>query len=308
MNGRAHEFLWRNLGIGLVLLSVAAQCHESPNEVIDALTHRIEDGGATAGLLVSRAYEYRAYGEMLSAESDLRAALALDGGNGAAYVSLGQLLVYLGRGEEALRIVDSGLAEVEDRDFRAGLHALGAEAHGLGKSWTRALGEIDLALEVSSGELEWMLLKSWILGELERHDDRVAYVREASEENGSVVLAIELIDALRDAGRYRECLGLIEGYIGKRRWKAEWLLRRAEVFRVMGDGVGMRADAERALDEIADRLSLNNPEAFLYELRAKAMALLEESDPRFTSPEEEEIDIEAVVSVTVLDVELNEKE
>lgn len=298
-------FSGAGLAIVCLVISGTAYAHDSPNDVIDALSHRIEAEGATAALLVSRAYEYRAYGDMESAERDLRGAMALNSANGAAYISLGQLYVYQGKGAEALEVVRAGLSTVDDQEYRGGLHALGAEAHVLGKAWTLALDEIGLALEVSSNDLERIQLKSMILGKSGRHEERVLYLREASNGNSSVVLVIELVDGLRDARRYVECLKLIDGYIEKRRWKAEWILRRAEVFGLMGDDVLMRADAERALDEIVERLRVSKPDEFLYELRARAAGFLEGAGVRSRSADEEDEEDEiAAASAAALDAEV----
>ena len=249
--------------------------HDSPNDVIDALSHRIETDSASVRLLVSRAYEFRAYGDLDAAESDLVAALTMDASDVAACVALGQLYVFRNRYDDALGIVNAGMRHGSSIEDRSGLHGLAAEAH-LGKgSWKAGLLEIDQALNGSPGELEWSLVKSRILSELGLYGERLEFLRNASGRNGSIVLQIELVGALRDVRRFDESIRMIEGYIEKRRWKADWYLRRAEVFVLMKDFGLACADAERALDEIDVRMEMHGVDDELLKVRARAIGILE---------------------------------
>lgn len=276
-----------------------AVAHDSPNDVIDALSHRIEDDGATAELLVSRAYEYRAYGDSKAAEADLSAALSLDPKHGPAYISLGQLYLADGNLGAAGLVIESGLAAVVASQNRAALLALSAEVHGTSGEWVSALDAIESALAVMPGDVDWILLKSRCLGALERHGARVDYLQEISKENSSIVLAIEGVNALRDAGRYAEGLRIVDGYIAERRWKSDWLLRRAEILRAMGDRDGARADGQQALDEIEVRLEENSG-SFLRDEQVRARSFLESlaQSPNASTNSD---DLVGTVSVTVLE-------
>ena len=90
------------------------------------------------------------------------------------------------------------------------------------------------------------------------------------------MLAIELVDALRDAGEFEECLDRINGYIAKRRFKAEWYLRRAEAYRAMKEESNAQADATLALEELQHRMKSTKPAVHLYEDIARAYEFLGE--------------------------------
>ena len=93
-------------------------------------------------------------------------------------------------------------------------------------------------------------------------------------ETGAGVLEIERVEALIDAGQFREALPLIETELNDSRIKSSWLIRRARAQL----GLGKKADAERdlqeALDEIATRLNPTTPDVPLLLDKALSLELL----------------------------------
>ena len=264
----------------MVCLGGVVVAHESPNTKIDELSHRMAAEGPSASLLLERAYEYRALGNRLLAELDLKLALKLEADFSAAYLALGRLYLHDNKSQHSLHVVEEGLSHTVDKAFRAQLHGVEAEAYRQLKKPVLSLASINKALTFSASELNWILLKCAVLKELGRSSERIDTARKAYEMNGSVVLVIEFIDALRDGGEYEECLSRINGYIAKRRYKAEWYLRRAEVHRAMKQEKEVHCDAVRALGELQHRLDASKPAVHLYEDMATAYDLLGDTKAR----------------------------
>lgn len=256
------------------LFSVTVPAHQSPSTRIDELSHTMETEGPSPRFLVERGYEYRAIGESRLAELDLKWALHLEPTFCEAHIGLGRLYLRAEEAEKCLRVVGAGLEHAHDTGLVAQLKALEAQAYVLLNNFEQALASINKALASTPLSFNLVLLKSSLLKELGHPEERIQTVREAYTKNGSVALGIELIDALRDGEAYEECLTRINTYLAKRRYKAEWYLRRAEVYRVMNKDEEARADATRALHELQERLDTSRPAAHLYQDMARAYDLL----------------------------------
>ncbi|MFP6581313.1 MAG: hypothetical protein VCD00_02015 [Candidatus Hydrogenedentota bacterium] len=250
--------------------------HDSPNDVIDALTHRIEEE-AKARLLVDRGLEYRVVGDHLRAEQDLRAALELSPEYVPAYIALAQMFVHREQIHEAFNVIESGLNRTSDVDFCNEFYRLRAESHAIEGDWNSARISVSKISVAGRQDLGCVLLWSRIQNELGEIDARVDDLRKAYSDNSAVVLESELIDALRDAEKFEEALERINSHLGRGRYKAEWLLRRAETYRAMGEYANQHADAEAALEELERRLDRARPNRQLYVERAKARVLLGDS-------------------------------
>ena len=74
--------------LSIVLFAASASAHDSPGDVIHALSHRMAIEGPTARLLAARACEYQSLGNSSSALEDFSGALALQPGFGAALQGL----------------------------------------------------------------------------------------------------------------------------------------------------------------------------------------------------------------------------
>ena len=258
----------------LFVLAGTGWAHESPNSAIDELSHIMATSGPTPELLVERAYEYRSIGELHLAEMDLKFSIHKSPDYDAAYVALAKLYLHDKEPAKALVAVVKGGEYTHDKGVEAHLNALAAECHERMGNPDKALIAISKALVYSDTELNWILTKCRVLKSLGKHKERVQVAHKAFKDNGAVVLGIELIEALCDAEEYDECLERINGYIAKRRFKAEWYLRRAEVYRAMGDVSRMQADGKLAVDELLGRIEATKPAMHLYEDLLRAYTLI----------------------------------
>jgi tetratricopeptide (TPR) repeat protein len=258
----------------LFIFTGTGWAHESPNSAIDKLSHIMATSGPTPELLVERAYEYRSIGELHLAEMDLKFSIYKSPDYDAAYVALAKLYLHDKKPEKALDAVIKGAHYTLDNGVEAHLNALAAECYERMGNTEKALNAISKALLYSDTELNWILTKCRVLKTLDRHKERVQISRKAFKANGAVVLGIELIESLTDAHAYDECLELINGYIAKRRFKAEWYLRRAEVYRAMGDLSRMQADGNLAVVELLGRIESIKPAMHLYEDLLRAYTLV----------------------------------
>ena len=259
--------------IGLILLSGSAIAHDSPNDVIDRLTHQLEHG-VTARLLVDRGLEYRAIGDTQAAEADFRAALALNKHYVPAHLTLAQMFVHEERIDDAVLIIETGLRESRDEDHRDEFLRLRAECEVHEHDWISAIASLDAMNTDLQGDLDTVLLRSAIRVNLNQLTLRVEELRIAFRDNAAVVIELELIEALRDAGLHDESLDRINEHLHNRKFKAEWLLRRAKTYHAMGETASMKTDLEVALVELENRLDVPRPDTQLFTLRDQARDLL----------------------------------
>lgn len=259
--------------IGLILLSSSAIAHDSPNDVIDRLTHQLEHG-VTARLLVDRGLEYRAIGDAERAEADFRAALALNEHYVPAYLTLAQMFVHEERIDEAVLVIETGMGEARGADHRDEFLRLRAECEVHEQDWISAIESLDAMSTDLRTDLDTVLLRSAIRSNLNQLTLRVEELRAAFRDNAAVVIELELIEALRDAGLHGESLDRINAHLRNRKFKAEWLLRRARTYQAMGKTRLMNSDLEVALMELENRLDVPRPDTQLFTLRDQARDLL----------------------------------
>jgi tetratricopeptide (TPR) repeat protein len=259
--------------LATVLPPIAAG-HDSPEHVVEMLTARMKVVGERADLLSRRATEYRALGNLSAAARDLHRAIKLQPDDLSALTDLSRVQLAQGHRRQALASTDRALKMVSDEPGRAPLRMIRAEIFSESGEPEKALVECDLALRhATSTELDWYLTRSQIQCRLGRFSEAVTGLKQGFELTGSAVLEVECIDAMIDAGRFREALAKIEPALSESRWQSSWLLRRARVRLGCGEISGAHADLLAAIRELNQRLRTPVPEAMLLADRGLAYAL-----------------------------------
>ena len=180
--------------------------HDSPLHVIQLLTERIESEGEIPSLLLRRSYEYRAMGDYEAAERDLSRIIEIDPYAMSAYGELARVRWAQDDTEGADAAMRAGLEMSAPEAERSELLAVGAEFRESEGEFGEALKLCEAALKARPGNLDWMLQRSRLQHLLGQYDARIAGLREAVQRNPSIVLAIELTDALIDGGEHAEGL------------------------------------------------------------------------------------------------------
>src|SRR5690606_9125859 len=120
-----------------------------------------------------------------------------------------------------------------------------------------ALKSVRGALAAAQTEVDWFLQESRLLAALARPEDRVDAMRAAISRNPSVVLEEELTDALIAAGHSDEALARVNSALAASSRQARWLIRRARIWKGLGEEERMRGDLTNALFELASRGTTN---------------------------------------------------
>lgn len=261
--------LFAVLGLALVnRLPLAA--HDSPEHEIEALTSRMSKVGKTASLLMRRATEFKALGELDKAAADLAEAISLEPKSPAAYAELSRVQFAQGKLGEAGDNATRSLTLMEEAGERGAVFLLRAQIQAARGRIAEALSDCELADR--KDDLDWYLTRSQIQRQLGKLDARVAGLKDGFARNGSIVLEIEWIEAMIDAGQNRQALEMIDQHLNQLRLRSSWLLRRARALK------GLKADfqneAKAALAELERRIRPEHPEPTLLLDRATAWALL----------------------------------
>jgi tetratricopeptide (TPR) repeat protein len=266
---------WRNAcllgGAALVLAHASpVRGHESPEHEVEALTLRMAKAGKSGSLLMRRAVEYKALGELDKAVSDLAEAIKLEPKVAALYAELSRVQFAQGKLGEACDNATRSLGVMDDSEDRAAVFLLRAQIQAARGRAAEALADCELADR--KDDLEWYLARSQIQAALGQWEARVAGIKQGFQRNGSIVLEIEWVEAMIDAGQYRPALEQIEQHLNRLRWRSSWLLRRARATKGLhGD---FKADAQTALAELNERIRPERPDSMLLLDRATAYALL----------------------------------
>lgn len=246
------------------------RAHDSPEHQVEALTLRMARAGDSASLLIQRASEYKALGDLQKAAADLAEATRLEPKLPAAYENLSRVQFLQQKLVEASENATRALAFTADTADRGPLFLLRAQINAARGLSTEALADCELAAR--RDDLDWYLTRSELQMQLGKVSARLAGLKEGFERNGSIVLEIEWIEAMIDAGEYRTALDRIEQRLNKLRWRSSWLLRRARALK--GLRMDFHADAQAALAELQQRISPGHPDPTLVLDRATALALL----------------------------------
>jgi tetratricopeptide (TPR) repeat protein len=244
--------------------------HDSPEHEVELLTLKMSRTGKTASLLIRRAAEYKAIGELTKAAADLTEAIALEPKLPAAYADLSRVQFAQEKLTEACDSVTRALALTENAGERPALFLLRAQIQAARGRANDALADCELSAR--RDDQDWYLIRSQLQGQLGKLEARAAGLKEGFERNGSIVLEIEWIEAMIDAGQYRPALQRIEQHLNQLRWRSSWLLRRARALK--GLKSDFLPDATAALSELNQRIRPEHPEPTLLLDRAMAFALL----------------------------------
>jgi tetratricopeptide (TPR) repeat protein len=250
-----------------------ASAHDSPGDVIHALSHRMELEGPTARLLAARAFEYQSLGQWNAAIADFDGALALQPRFSAALQGLAEAHLRLGNWTNAESAARRAVALYDDDGRRAPGQALLAQVMEAQTKWPEALDAWREALKAPYPEVDWFLGESRCLGQLGRYDDQAAALALARSRNPSVVLHRAWVRAMVDGGQLDTARTEIETGLEKARWQSSWLLLRARVHAREGDTVHQHEDARTALAELQGRINPERPDTWLVTECAIALAL-----------------------------------
>lgn len=281
--GKVSRWAWP-VSVVAFTITLAVACpvsaHDSPGDVVHALTHRIETTKPTARLLAARGFEYEYLGQWEDAVADFEAALKLQPNYGAAVEGLARTLLRLGQLDRAASAARDGLALDPAPEKQAPYYAVLAQTYRLRKAWPLALEAWRAALRTSRPEVDWFLGEAECLARLDAYTERARALEVAKGRNPSVVLHRAWIEALVDAGELDSALPEIEAGLERAHWKSTWLLLRARLYAARGKGAAQQADAQAALDEIKLRWSWEHPDQdpYLFAYAGLAFGLMEEPE------------------------------
>lgn len=244
--------------------------HDSPEHEIEALTAKMESEGRSAALLARRASEWRALRKLDRAYEDLAQALALEPGSIALRAEMARVQAGQGNYEAALRMLDQSLQIAADEVERAAIYMQRAEVLEAQGKYGAALQDCERAFRACAPAADWYLTRARLQAQSGQWRECAGGLKEGFEKTGSIVLEIEWIEAMIDAGQCEEALKRIEPHVEKARWKAGWLIRRG---RAQAGSAEAEASLKRALSELEMRFNPARPDATLLADRGLAMAL-----------------------------------
>ncbi|MBI2421771.1 MAG: hypothetical protein HYV27_02995 [Candidatus Hydrogenedentes bacterium] len=258
----------------LLFVGVSAAAHPGPSVVIGALTESIARDGESVALLVRRAEEYRQLRDYGAALADADRALGLEPGNVPALLLSAELYGMQGQGATALALGREAVALAAGTPYSGGAWMTLSRVQEQAGDRAGALESVEKALATARPEVDWFLAESRLLAASGEGVRRLAALRAAITRNSSVVLEDELTDALIAGGAHEEAMARVEQGLAGSRFQARWLIRRARIWKALGDGESMRRDLRAALLEVAQRERKDVVNAGLAAHRAEAEALL----------------------------------
>jgi tetratricopeptide (TPR) repeat protein len=252
--------------------------HDGPEHDIEELTERIAQEGESADLLLQRAVEYQVIRKSAEAAKDLDRALQLDPVSPAIRRELGRVYFTLGKTNEALKTVSSGLEGSVKGADRGALLMVRADILRARKEYAKALADANDAIQSHPNNVEWYLARSQLQWRLKLARERVAGLEAGIRETGSGVLHGEWIDALIEDGQYALALEKIESELNASRLQSSWLIRRGKVHLLTGKPDLARTDGVAALRELNGRMSSAAVDPSLLVDRGMAYELIGETE------------------------------
>jgi len=263
----------RSIAAALVLWAGLVSGHESPQHEIDALTAQMAASGRTAELLRKRAIEWRALGNWNEASIDLQEAVSISPDSVPLLCELAQVEAAAGRPGPAVMALDQALALASQAD-RGALYMSRAEIFEQKGNYDRALADCSRAFSNALPAIDWYLTRGRLQARAGQWRECASGLQQGFEATGSIVLEIEWIEALIDAGEFDRALQRIKPYAERGRWKSAWLIRRARAQISKGDIRQAQGDLEKARAELTLRLMSGRPEMSLLMERGLVEALL----------------------------------
>jgi tetratricopeptide (TPR) repeat protein len=258
----------------LILSARLVRGHDSPEHEIKALTIQMAASGKTAELLRRRATEWRALSKWGEASADLQEAVSISPGSASLLCELAQVEAGGRRYGPAVTAVDQALALTGAEANRAGIYMLRAEIFERKGDYDRALADCSRAFSNAMPAVDWYLTRGRLQSRAGQWRECAAGLRQGFEATGSIVLEIEWIEALIDAGEFDQALKRIEPYAERGRWNSAWLIRRARAQIGRGERAQAETNLEKARTQLRTRLAGRTPEISLLIERALAQALL----------------------------------
>jgi tetratricopeptide (TPR) repeat protein len=258
-----------------LLLWCGAGClraHDSPEHQIELLTSIMASQGKSSSLLLKRATEFRTLGQVDKAILDVKAALTLNPTADFAWKELSRLYLGQAKHELALEAINQALITNSDDEEKASIYMTRAEVFTAMSKASQALADMEKAFEQGSPELEWYIQRGQLQAKLGKWEDCLKGLKQGYEQTRSIVLEIEWIEALIDAGKPQEALTLIEPHLLSARWKSSWLLRRARARKALH--LQYQEDLQIVLQELDKRANPRVPDMTLLADRGLACALL----------------------------------
>src|SRR5687767_10393611 len=183
----------------LLLLPIVARAHDSPEHKVEALSFEIARSGRSPALLMERAIEHRALGQLADAAADFQSAFELDPKLVVALKELSLVQLAQGKSETALRTISGAITKESSPD----LIMARAEILAARKDYRAALRDCEAALRESDGNLEWSLMRAHLQRQLGLFQECLNDLRAAFSKTGSAVLHEECIDAMIDTGEHK---------------------------------------------------------------------------------------------------------
>lgn len=252
--------------------SVGLLAHDSPEHQVQLLTSIMDSQGKSSSLLLRRASEYRVLGQVEKAIADVKEALALNPQADSAWKELCRLYMSQGKNENALESANKALTAAEEKEEKASVYMLRAEVFTSMNKASEALADMDQAFKDGEPELEWFIQRGQLQGKLGKWNECLQGLQQGFEQTRSIVLEIEWIEALIDAGKAREAMALIEPHLANARIKSSWLLRRARAKKALN--LECQDDLQAVLKELDQRANPRYPDLTMLADRGLACALL----------------------------------
>jgi tetratricopeptide (TPR) repeat protein len=242
------------VGSGLLL------AHEDPHDVIDTLTHQLEQAeGDKADIYFQRAMEYRVSGQKLKAKADMVMYTAREPRDYLGWLELSKLE---DDGVKRFDLLTKSLEVSESDSEREKVYYEMAESHYADRVYAKALSACERSIQLGNGgELTALLFKGHLLWRLGRLEERVEFLGKARERNSSVVLERAWIDAKIGAGQGDEVKAMILQEMQESRFKSSWQIRAARCEVVGSDAA--KGYAKLAVEEIDKRLNPERPDVTL---------------------------------------------
>ena len=261
------------------LLALRLAAHEGPEHEIEELTHRMDQQGESADLLLERAIEYRTLGRWAEAAKDLQRAVRLEPRDPLLFRELAQVQLREGREGEALATLRQALRlpGLSPQELAAIL-LIRSQAHVVGASPAAALKDCDEALRADPTLVAGYLDRSALQKRLKRFRERVAGLEEGIRRTGAGVLVAERVDALLDAGQWQRALEATRAEIEASRLPGTWKIRRARALLGLGRPHQAETDLRETLDEIDRRMPPGGRDPSLLLDRAQVRELLGETE------------------------------
>jgi tetratricopeptide (TPR) repeat protein len=248
--------------------------HDSPEHEIAAINATLVSAGKSAELLARRAMEWKALGNLENASADLKAAISLDKHSAALLAEFARVEAARHHYAAASNAVTRALNISEADAERGAFYMLRAEILQDQQLTTLAMADCERAFESSEPSLDWYLTRARLQARCGKMRDALEGLKEGFDKTRSLVLEIEWIEAMIDAGEFNQALDRIGPHLQRTRRKGGWLIRKARAQLGLNDRSAAFDNLKIALVEIEQRINRSNPDVTLLAERGLARALL----------------------------------